>query len=194
MKERRLTFTDLDENPLVVRLKQDRIELSVYDSHPELAAGELRRFASALFAAYLGPHLVAQVTEARAQLRAARDAPRRRGAAPAGAALDVALRALDDVLGAMTNAGALDAAALPRSLSSPSPSPLSSPSPSPSPLSSPSPSPLSSPLSSPLPSSSPRARPERAYPRLDQPPRGSRSRDRDEECGWGWQWAERAAG
>jgi len=74
MTERQLTFTDLDENPLVVRLMPDRIELAVYDSHPELAAGELRAFVSALFAEYLGPHLVSRVTAARARLLAARDA------------------------------------------------------------------------------------------------------------------------
>ncbi|MEO7735206.1 MAG: hypothetical protein ABIY55_29900, partial [Kofleriaceae bacterium] len=74
MTERQLTFTDLDENPLVVRLMPDRIELAVYDSRPELAAGELRAFVSALFAEYLGPHLVIRLTAARARLLAARDA------------------------------------------------------------------------------------------------------------------------
>ena len=107
MTERQLTFTDLDENPLVVRLKQDRIELTVCDSHPELAAGELRAFVSALFAEYLGPHLVTRLTAARALLRAARE-----GEATT-TALDDALRALDDVARVMTEAGAIEDPQLP---------------------------------------------------------------------------------
>ncbi len=114
MTERDLTFIDLDENPLVVRLKRDRIELSVYDSHPELAAGELRAFASALFAEYVGPHLVIRVVAARARLLAARDA-HAAGAHEVSqlAALDGALRALDDVTRVMTEAGAIEDPKLP---------------------------------------------------------------------------------
>jgi hypothetical protein len=109
MTERQLTFTDLDENPLVVQLKQDRIELAVYDSRPELAAGELRAFVSALFAEYLGPHLVIRLTAARARLLAARDGE----AGATTAALDDALRALDDVARVMTEAGAIEDPQLP---------------------------------------------------------------------------------
>jgi hypothetical protein len=114
MTERDLTFTDLDENPLVVRLKRDRIELAVYDSHPELAGGELRALASALFAEYVGPHLVIRVVAARARLLAARaaHAAGARGA-EAIAALDGALRALDDVTRVMTEAGAIEDPKLP---------------------------------------------------------------------------------
>jgi hypothetical protein len=114
MTERHLTFTDLDENPLVVQLKQDRIELAVYDSRPELAGGELRAFVSALFAEYLGPHLVTRMTAARARLLDARDA--RRGDAQSDAltaALDNALRALEDVTRVMTEAGAIEDPQLP---------------------------------------------------------------------------------
>jgi hypothetical protein len=101
MKERQLTFTDLDENPLSVRLKRDRIELSVYDSHPELAADELRGFVAALFAEYLAAPLVARVEAARDRLHAAR--PARRGREDA--AIEDALRALDDVVAAITDGG-----------------------------------------------------------------------------------------
>lgn len=109
MKDRQLTFTDRDENPLTVRLKQDRIELSVVDSHPELEAGELRGFIAALYAEYLGPALVQRITAARARLEAARG---KRGRA-AEDALERAVSALDDVLEVMTDAGAIDAADLP---------------------------------------------------------------------------------
>lgn len=103
MKERQLTFTDLDENPLSVRLKRDRIELSVYDSHPELAADELRGFVAALFAEYLAAPLVARVEAARDRLHAAR--PVRRGGRD-DAAIAEALRALDEVVATLTDAGA----------------------------------------------------------------------------------------
>jgi hypothetical protein len=116
MTERHLTFTDLDENPLVVQLKPNRIELAVYDSRPELAGGELRAFVSALFAEYLGPHLVTRLTAARARLLAARAAaPKATTAARKAttAALDDALRALDDVARVMTDAGAIEDPHLP---------------------------------------------------------------------------------
>lgn len=109
MKDRQLTFTDRDENPLTVRLKQDRIELSVVDSHPELEAGELRGFIAALFAEYLGPHLVQRIAVARERVEAARG---KRGRA-AEDALVRAVSALDDVLEVMTDAGAIDAAEVP---------------------------------------------------------------------------------
>ena len=50
MTERQLTFIDVDENSLVLWLKEDRVQLRVVDSRPELEAGELRAFASVLFA------------------------------------------------------------------------------------------------------------------------------------------------
>jgi hypothetical protein len=54
MTERQLTFIDVDENSLVLWLKEDRIQLRVVDSRPELEADELRAFASILFATYVG--------------------------------------------------------------------------------------------------------------------------------------------
>ena len=61
MTERQITFIDVDENPLVVQLKHERVQFFVVDSEPELETDELREFATALFAAYvagpLGPLL-----------------------------------------------------------------------------------------------------------------------------------------
>lgn len=90
--ERLLTFTDVDENRLELWLKPDRIRLVVIDSRPELEAGELRRFAAAVFTEYVGRDLAAQLAIAQARLREAGDA------APAGAMRDAlagALAALD---------------------------------------------------------------------------------------------------
>src|SRR5262245_52370683 len=91
--ERMHTFIDVDENRLELWLRPDRIQLVVVDSRPELEAGELRRFASAVFTEYVARDLAAQLDAARLRLREARDlAP---GAGALGAALDGALRALD---------------------------------------------------------------------------------------------------
>ena len=113
MTERQLTFTDLDENPLVVRLKRDRIELVVYDSRPELEAGELRAFVSALFAEYLGPHLVTRLTAARARLLEARGTGTDAARDARTDAIDGALHALADVTRVMTEAGAIEDPKLP---------------------------------------------------------------------------------
>jgi len=113
MTERQLTFTDLDENPLVVRLKRDRIELVVYDSRPELEAGELRAFVSALFAEYLGPHLVTRLTAARARLLEARGTGTAAARDARTDAIDGALHALADVTRVMTEAGAIEDPKLP---------------------------------------------------------------------------------
>jgi hypothetical protein len=102
--ERQLTFIDVDENRLELWLKQDRVQLVVIDSRPELEAGELRRFASVRFAEYVGRDLAARLEAARTQLREARS----RGASrELIAALDGALRAIDDVAAAVAVPGPL---------------------------------------------------------------------------------------
>lgn len=100
--ERLLTFTDVDENRLELRLKPDRIQLVVIDSRPELEAGELRRFASAVFTEYVGRELAALLRTAQARLR---DAGGRRGAARAAA--------IADALAAVTAAAAAIAVPVP---------------------------------------------------------------------------------
>lgn len=98
MTERRLTFIDVDENPFVVWLKDDRIQLSVIDSRPELEAGELRAFAAALFAAYGGAPLVARLDATREKLADVRDKLALAGSSDEVlAALDRSLCALTDV-------------------------------------------------------------------------------------------------
>ena len=82
--ERQLTFIDVDENRLELWLKPDRVQLVVIDSRPELEAGELRRFASVLFAEYVARDLADRLAAARRQLEEARD--RARGSDPAAGA------------------------------------------------------------------------------------------------------------
>jgi len=103
MSDRRITFTDVDENPLVVWLKDDRVQLFVVDSEPELEAGELRGFALALFGTYAGAALVASLASARTKIGGVRDALAATGAADElVAALDGSLREIEDVQQAMT--------------------------------------------------------------------------------------------
>src|SRR5215470_5690259 len=98
--ERMHTFIDVDENRLELWLRPDRIQLVVIDSRPELEAGELRRFASAVFTEYVARDLAAQLDAARLRLREARDlAPG--GDAALAAALDGALRAIDGAAAAV---------------------------------------------------------------------------------------------
>jgi hypothetical protein len=99
MTERGLTFIDVDENRLELWLKDDRVQLVVIDSRPELEAGELRRFASILFAEYVERDLSARLDTARLRLQGARD--RAAGGDPAGGAVD-ALHAIDDLATALT--------------------------------------------------------------------------------------------
>jgi hypothetical protein len=100
MTERQLTFIDVDENSLVLWLKEDRVQLRVVDSRPELEADELRAFASILFATYVGPPLAARLEAARAQLDGVRarlasgDAGER---AAEVADIEHSLRAIEDV-------------------------------------------------------------------------------------------------
>lgn len=98
--ERQLTLIDCDENRLELWLKPDRMQLVVIDSRPELEAGELRRFASVLFAEYVAPGLADRLKTARLRLCEARD--RAPGTAAAlAAALDGALAAIDDLAAAV---------------------------------------------------------------------------------------------
>jgi len=95
---RQLTFIDVDENRLELWLKPDRVQLVVIDSRPELEAGELRRFASVVFAEYVGRDLVNRLDVARGRLQDAR-ARTRRGELIA--ALDDALCAIDQLAAAI---------------------------------------------------------------------------------------------
>jgi hypothetical protein len=122
--ERQLTFIDVDENRLELWLKPDRVQLVVIDSRPELEAGELRRFASVLFAEYVARDLADRLAAARRGLLEARDrawggdptaaassgvsggpAAPVAAIAPGGgelaAALDGALRAIDELAAAV---------------------------------------------------------------------------------------------
>jgi hypothetical protein len=105
MADREITFIDVDENPLVVWLKEDRVQLFVVDSQPELEANELRGFATALFAAYVGGPLAQRLEAARAKI----DGVRERLAATGGsrelvAALDGSLSVIADARDAMSAA------------------------------------------------------------------------------------------
>jgi len=98
MTERRLTFIDVDENPLIVCLKEDRVQLLVVDSRPELEAGELRAFTAALFAAYGGAPLAGQLAAARDSIARVRDELALAGGAESLlGALDGSLCAIADV-------------------------------------------------------------------------------------------------
>jgi len=100
MTERQLTFIDVDENSLVLWLKEDRVQLRVVDSRPELEAGELRAFASVLFAAYVGGPLAARLEAACAQLAAVSDQLAASGAEAQAAAMTGPLGAIREVAAA----------------------------------------------------------------------------------------------
>jgi hypothetical protein len=105
---RRHTFIDVDENRLELWLKQDRVQLVVIDSRPELEAAELRRFASVMFAEYVGHDLAARLAVARARLCEARDRAADRALGDElTATLDGALRAIEDVVAAVAVPAAL---------------------------------------------------------------------------------------
>jgi hypothetical protein len=160
MTERQLTFIDVDENSLVLWLKEDRVQLRVVDSRPELEAGELRAFASVLFAAYVGGPLVAKLEAACAQLVGVRDQLAGRGADEQIATLAGSLRAISEVSAAIAGVRAAIAPVL---------EPVAAPAPSRSPSRS---------RSSPASASPVRDRPQR-------PPRGKRAGEGDPP-GWGW--------
>jgi len=106
MTERQITFIDADENPLIVRLAHDRAQFFVVDSEPELEAGELRGFATALFAAYVAAPLARRLESAHAKIDRVREHLTATGAAEELiAALDGAVVAIDDVRDAITAAG-----------------------------------------------------------------------------------------
>jgi hypothetical protein len=101
--ERQLTLIDVDENPFVVSLKDDRIQLCAVDSRPELEASELRVFATALFATYAASPLVGRLDAACAKINHVRDKLALTGAPDElVAALDGALCALADARTGMT--------------------------------------------------------------------------------------------
>jgi hypothetical protein len=103
MTERQITFIDADDNPLVVWLKHDRVQLFVVDSEPELEAAELRGFATALFAAYVAGPLAKRLESAHAKIDHVREHLAATGAGDElVAALDGSLFAIDDVRDAIT--------------------------------------------------------------------------------------------
>lgn len=67
-KERVISFMDADDNTLLVRLAPERMQLAVVDSRPAIEGSELRAFASAVFRAYVGPPLAAELAAAASQL------------------------------------------------------------------------------------------------------------------------------
>lgn len=123
MEDRQLTFIDTDENSLVLWLKEDRVQLRVVDSRPELEADELRAFASVLFAAYVGGPLAARIEAACAQLAGVRDQLAASGASEQAAAMAGSLRAISEVAAAIAGV---------RKAVEPAPEPPQAPSPSPS--------------------------------------------------------------
>lgn len=94
--ERMHCFIDVDDNRLELWLRPDRIQLVVVDSRPELEAGELRKFAAAVFTEYVARGLAAQLDAARLRLREAREL-----APAASEAIDAALRAIDEAAAAI---------------------------------------------------------------------------------------------
>lgn len=98
MSERQLTLIDVDENPFVVRFKEDRIQLAVIDCRPELEASELRALAAVLFAVYCGAPLIGRLDAARTRLGDLRDRLASAGSSDQVlGALDGAVCALADV-------------------------------------------------------------------------------------------------
>ncbi|HSR99316.1 MAG TPA: hypothetical protein VLM79_19830 [Kofleriaceae bacterium] len=123
MEERQLTFIDTDENSLVLWLKEDRVQLRVVDSRPELEAGELRAFASVLFAAYVGGPLAARIEAACAQLAAVGDQLAASGAEAHAAAMTGPLGAIREVAAAFAG---VRAAIAPAPEKAPDPAPAAS--------------------------------------------------------------------
>ena len=175
MTERRLTFIDCDENPLVVWLKEDRVQLVVIDSRPELEAGELRRFASALFATYAGAPLAARLASVCTRLGGVRDQlAATAGAGELLAALDDSLAAVEDVKRVMTAAAAIASDPDPEPAQPPESPEL--PDPPDSPDSPEPPDPPEPPMGSVL----------TAYDRFRKPKRAKRAGEGDGFLDWGW--------
>lgn len=104
MTERQITFIDTDENKLIVRLKEARVQLSVVDSEPELEGRELCAFATALFAAYVGVPLSERLARSCSAVAAVQSKLVARGQHELAAALDEAMHAVTEVADAMTAA------------------------------------------------------------------------------------------
>jgi hypothetical protein len=105
MADRQITFIDTDDNPLIVRFKEDRAQLVVVDGEPELEADELRGFATALFAAYVGAPLARRLAASCDKIDYVREQLARTGGADElVAALDRSLRVIADIADAMTAA------------------------------------------------------------------------------------------
>jgi hypothetical protein len=105
MADRQITFIDTDDNPLIVRLKEDRAQLVVVDGEPELEAAELRGFATALFAAYVGGPLARRLAASCDKIDYVRDQLASTGGADElVAALDRSLRVIADIADALTAA------------------------------------------------------------------------------------------
>ncbi|HEU4732825.1 MAG TPA: hypothetical protein VFT22_33245, partial [Kofleriaceae bacterium] len=103
MTERQITFIDVDENPLVVWLKDDRVQFFVVDSEPELEAAELHELARALFATYVAAPLGRRLASAHVKIDRVREHLAASGASEELiATLDGALAAVDDVRDAIT--------------------------------------------------------------------------------------------
>ena len=125
MTERQVTFIDTDENKLIVRLKEARVQLSVVDSEPELAGRELCAFATALFAAYVGAPLSGRLAHSCSAIAAVQAKLVANGQHELAAALDEAMRAVAEVGDAMkaaTTAVAPDPAPRERMYKIPGPS------------------------------------------------------------------------
>jgi hypothetical protein len=195
--ERQLTFIDVDENRLELWLKPDRVQLVVIDSRPELEAGELRRFASVVFAEYVAPDLADRLATARGRLQEARD--RARGGepaagAPGGAAIGRDAAAPGELVAALEDAlRAIDALAAAVAIPEPLPVPVEvdpeapDGEPAPAELGAP-----AEPAAQPAPITLHRVAGDRPYPSLQATLRASRKRSRRGEraeeasaLGWG---------
>ncbi|HET7505979.1 MAG TPA: hypothetical protein VFK02_33395 [Kofleriaceae bacterium] len=103
MTERQITFIDVDENPLVVWLKDDRVQFFAVDSEPELEAAELHELARALFATYVAAPLARRLASAHIKIDRVREQLAATGAdEELIAALDGALVVVDNVRDAIT--------------------------------------------------------------------------------------------
>ncbi|HET9626965.1 MAG TPA: hypothetical protein VFP84_36650, partial [Kofleriaceae bacterium] len=72
MQPRLILFTDADDNTMLVRFADGRVQLSAVDSRPTLEGYELNRFLAELFQTYAAAPLVARAAEAEAALERAR--------------------------------------------------------------------------------------------------------------------------
>lgn len=126
MAARKITFTDTDENRLIVALTKNRMQLFVVDSEPSLEGDELRRFATTVFATCAGGPLAQRLRAARAEIATVCDQLAATGAAgELIAALERSLRGITSAADAITGA----TAAAPTAAAEPPPPPDPSPRP-----------------------------------------------------------------